>query len=57
MFVPSFIRIERGLDGGPLLHTKQDASFCSKISEYQCSLPAAQKLALVPVSRQNCYEN
>ena len=36
MFVPSFIRIEIGLDGGPLLHTKQDASFRSKISEYQC---------------------
>ena len=36
MFVPSFIRIERGLDGGPLLHTKQDACFCLKISGYQC---------------------
>ena len=35
-FVSSFIRIERGEDGGSLLHTKQDASFCSKISEYQC---------------------
>ena len=36
MFVPSFILIERGLDGGSILHTKQDAFFCSKISEYQC---------------------
>ena len=36
MLVPSFNRIERGFDGGPLLQTKQDASFCSKISEYQC---------------------
>ena len=31
MFVPSFIRIERGLDRGPLLHTKQDACFFLKI--------------------------
>ena len=36
MSVPSFIRIERGLDGGPLLHIQQDASSCSKIIEYQC---------------------
>ena len=36
MFVLSFILIERGLDGGPILHTKQDAFFCSKTSEYQC---------------------
>ena len=36
MFVPSFNLIERDLDGGPILHTKQDAFFCSKISEYQC---------------------
>ena len=36
MFVPSFILIERGLDWGPILHTKQDVFFCSKISEYQC---------------------
>ena len=35
MHVPSFIRIKRGSDGGPLLQTKQGASFCSKISEYQ----------------------
>ena len=36
MTVPSFIRIERGSDGCPCLQTKQGASFCSKISEYQC---------------------
>ena len=35
MPVPSFIRIERGSDGGPCLQTKQGASFCSKIREYQ----------------------
>ena len=35
MFVPSLNWIERGLDGGPILHTQQDAYFCSKISEYQ----------------------
>ena len=36
MFVPSFILIQRDLDGGPILHTKQDAFFCPKISEFQC---------------------
>ena len=30
MFVPSFILIERGLDVGPILHTKQDALFARK---------------------------
>ena len=34
--MPSFIRIERGSDGSPLLQTYQGASFFSKISEYQC---------------------
>ena len=34
MSVPSFIRIERGSDGGPWLQTIQVAFFCSKISEY-----------------------
>ena len=43
MFVPSFIRFERGLERGPLIHTKQDACFCLKISEYQCFAVCCQK--------------
>ena len=57
MFVPSFIRIERGLDGGSLLHTKQDACFCLKSVNTNVSLSAAKKRAFVPASRHNCYEN
>ena len=57
MFVPSFILIERDLDGGPILHTKQDAFFSSKISEYQCFAVCCPKLAFVPASRQNCHAN
>ena len=33
MFGSNFILIERG---GPIIYTKQDAYFCSQISEYQC---------------------
>ena len=47
MFVPCFILIERGLDGGPILHTKQDAFFCSKFSEYQCFAVCCQKNELL----------
>ena len=57
MFVPSFIRIERGLDGGPLLHTKQDVFFARKSVNTNVSLSAAKKRALVPASRHNYYEN
>ena len=57
MFVPSFILIERGLDGGPILHSKQDAFFVRKSVNTNVSLSAAQKLSLVPASRQNCYAN
>ena len=37
MYVPSFIRIERGLDGGPCILNITRASFCSKNIEYQYS--------------------
>ena len=57
MFVPSFIFIERGLDGGPILHTKQDAFFARKSVNTNVSLSAAKKRALVPASRHNCYAN
>ena len=43
--------------GGPLLHTKQDASFARKSVNTNVSLPAAQKLAIVPASRHNGYAN
>ena len=42
---------------GPILHTKQDAFFARKSVNTNVSLSAAQKLALVPASRQNCYAN
>ena len=42
MFVPSFIRIERGLDGVHY-YSKQDACSCLKISEYQCFAVCCQK--------------
>ena len=58
MFVPSFILIERDLDGGPILHTKQDVFFFARKSvNTNVSLSAAQKLAFVPASRQNCHAN
>ena len=57
MFVPSFNRIERGLDGGQLLHTKQDACFACKSVNTNVSLSAAKTRALVPANRHNCYAN
>ena len=42
MFVPSFILIERGLDGGQILHTKQDAFFARKSVNTDVSLSAAK---------------
>ena len=57
MFVPSFILIERDLDGGPILHTKQDAFFARKSVNTNVSLSAASKLALVPASRYYCDVN
>ena len=46
MFVPSFIRIERGLDGVHY-YSKQDACSCLKISEYQCFAVCCQKNELL----------
>ena len=57
MFVPSFILIERGLDGGPILNTKQDAFLARKSVNTNISLSAAPKLALVPASRYYCDVN
>ena len=52
MSVPSFIRIERGSDGGPWLQTLQWAFFARKPANFNVSRSAAPKLALVPAS---CY--
>ena len=53
MSVPSFIRIERGSDGGPRLQTLQCAFFFArKPVNFNVSRSAAPKLALVPAS---CY--
>ena len=57
MFVPSFILIERGLEWGPILHTKQDAFFARKSVNTNVSPSAAKKRALVLASRHNCYAN
>ena len=52
MSVPSFIRIDRGSDGGPRLQNLQCAFFCLKTVNFNVSKSAAPKLALVPAS---CY--
>ena len=57
MFVPSFILIERGLEWGPILHTKQDAFFARKSVNTNVSPSAAKKRPLVLASRHNCYAN
>ena len=55
MYVPSFISIKRGSDGGPLLKILQGASICSKNGEYQyfdvCS-PDPSSCANKPILRR-----
>ena len=57
MFLPSFILIERGLDGAQYFILNKMPFFARKSVNTNVSLSAAQKLALVPASRQNCYAN
>ena len=57
MFVQRFIRIERGLDGAHYLILNKMPLFARKSVNTNVSLFAAQKLALVPASRHNCYVN
>ena len=57
MFVPSFILSERGLDGAQYFILNKMSVFARKSVNTNVSLSAAQKLALVPTSRQNCFAN
>ena len=57
MFMPSFILIERGLDGAQYFILNKMPFFARKSVNTNVSLSTAQKLALVPASRQNCYAN
>ena len=57
MFMSSFILIERGLDGAQYFILNKMSFFARKSVNTNVSLSAAQKLALMPTSRQNCYAN
>ena len=57
MFVPSFILIERGLDGAQYFILNKIPVIARKLVNTNVSLSAAQKLALVPACRQNCFAN
>ena len=55
MYVPSFIKIEIGSDGGPMtLNITRCHSFVRKTGNMNTSMFAAPKLALVPASRYYC---
>ena len=57
MSVPSFIRIERGVEGSSLLQTYQNVSFYRKSVNINVLLSAAPKVAFVPASRYYCDVN
>ena len=48
MHVPNFIRIERGLDGGPNFKLNKVPYFALKSVNINVSVSAPPKLALVP---------
>ena len=54
MSMPSFIRIERGSDGGHDFKLYNVPFFARKPVNFNVSRSAAPKLALVPASRYNC---
>ena len=54
MYVPSFIKIERGSDGTNDFTYKKVPFFARKTGNINTSMFAAPKLALVPASRYNC---
>ena len=54
MSVPSFIRIERGLDGAHDFKFNNVLFSALKSVNINVSMSAAAKLALVPASRYNC---
>ena len=53
MAVPSFIRIERGSDGGPGPQTKEMTSFCSKLANINVSRSAASNHFYCDVNQSN----
>ena len=57
MSIPSFIRIERGLDGAHDFKLNKVPLFARKSVNINVSLFAAPKLALVPASRYYCNVN
>ena len=60
MYVPSFIRIERGSDGGHDFKYNKVSRFVRKNKQtgnINTSMSAAPKLALVPASRYYCDVN
>ena len=54
MYVPSFIKIERGSDGTNDFKYNKVPFFARKTGNINTSMFAAPKLALVPASRYNC---
>ena len=50
MYVQNFIRIERGLDGGPNLKLNKVPYFALKSVNINVSMSAFPKLALVPAN-------
>ena len=57
MYMLSFNRIERGLDGGPRFKNNKMPLFVRKTGNINTSMSAAPKLALVPASRYYCDVN
>ena len=54
MYVPIFIRIERGSDGVHDFKYNKVPLFARKTGNINTSMSAAPKLAIVPASRYNC---
>ena len=54
MYVSSFFRIERGLDGARDIKYTKVPLFARKTGNINTSLSAAPELALVPASRYYC---
>ena len=57
MYMPSFIRIERGSDGALDFENYKVTLFGPKSGKINTSMSATPKLALVPASRYYCDVN
>ena len=57
MYMPSFIRIERGSDGAHDFENNKVPLFGRKTGKINFSMSAAPKLALVPAIRYYCDVN